>query len=116
MTEPGFTSLFDGVSLAGWHAVPRTYGRLYPDGPHVLDIASYFPRDYNEVAATHPARWTVEDGAIVGRQDPPGCGWGGYLISDRTFGDSELRLEANPDWPADTGIMLRRRPDSWEGL
>jgi hypothetical protein len=21
-----------------------------------------------------------------------------------------------PDWPADTGVMVRRRPDSWEGF
>jgi hypothetical protein len=58
----------------------------------------------------------VEDGAIVGRQDPPGSGWGGYLITERAFGDFELRMEANPDWPADTGVMVRRRRDSWEGL
>ena len=22
----------------------------------------------------------------------------------------------NPDWPADTGVMIRRRPDSWAGF
>ena len=116
MTEPAFESLFDGVSLAGWRAIPRTYDRLYPGGPQVLDLQTALPRDYNERAAAQPAAWTVEDGAIVGRQDPPGSGWGGYLITDRAFGDFELRLEANPDWPADTGVMLRRRRDSWAGL
>ena len=116
MNEPGFAPLFDGVSLTGWRTIPRTYGRLYPGGPQVLDVLTDFPPDYNEQAEAHPAAWTVEDGAIVGRQDPPGSGWGGYLITARAFGDFELRLEANPDWPADTGVMVRRRRDSWEGL
>jgi hypothetical protein len=116
MNDPGFAPLFDGVSLTGWRALPRTYGRLYPGGPQLLDVLTDFPRDYNEQARAHPARWTVEGGAIVGRQDPPGSGWGGYLITERAFGDVELRLEANPDWPADTGVMVRRRRDSWEGL
>ena len=49
----------------------------------------------------------MEEGAIVGRQDPPGSGLGGYLVSDATFGDFELVFEARPDWPADTGIMVR---------
>ena len=35
MTEPGFESLFDGVSLTGWSAIPRHYGQLYPGGPTV---------------------------------------------------------------------------------
>jgi hypothetical protein len=82
----------------------------------VLDVNTDFPRDYNSHADAHPAAWSVEDGAIVGRQQPEGSGYGGYLISDRDYGDFELRLEANPDWPADTGIMVRRRRDSWEGL
>jgi hypothetical protein len=116
VNEPGFEPLFDGVSLTGWRAIPRTYGQLCPGGPAVLDVLTDFPADYNEQAEAHPAAWTVEDGAIVGRQDPPGSGWGGYLITERSFGDFELRLEANPDWPADTGVMVRRRRDSWEGL
>lgn len=116
MNEPGFEPLFDGVSLTGWSAIPRHYGQLYPGGPGVLDVNTDFPRDYNSHADAHPAAWSVEDGAIVGRQQPEGSGYGGYLISDRDYGDFELRLEANPDWPADTGIMVRRLRDSWEGL
>jgi 3-keto-disaccharide hydrolase len=65
MTEPGFTPLFDGVSLTGWRAIPRTYGRMYPGGPRVLDVVTDFPADYNEQAEAHPAVWTIEDGAIV---------------------------------------------------
>ncbi|HEX5271029.1 MAG TPA: DUF1080 domain-containing protein [Gemmataceae bacterium] len=116
MKEPGFKSLFDGVSLAGWSPIPRRYGPLYPGGPTVAEANPDFPRDYDEKADAHPASWSVEDGVIVGRQQPEGSGYGGYLISDQDYGDFELRLEANPDWPADTGIMLRRRRDSWAGL
>lgn len=112
----GFEPLFNGKDLSGWSVIPRSYGSIWPGGPDVLDIAPDFPGDYAEQAALHPAAWTVEDGAIVGRQQPLGSGYGGYLISDEMYGDFELTLELNPDWPADTGVMLRRRPDSWHGL
>jgi Domain of Unknown Function (DUF1080) len=115
MSHP-YRSLFDGETLSGWTAVPRCYGTIYPGGPQVLDVATQFPRDYQQAADAHPAAWTVEDGAIVGRQQPPGSGYGGYLVSDEVFGDFELEVDARPDWPADTGIMVRRRRDTWEGL
>ena len=111
-----YTPLFTGTDLSGWTQIPRSYGPLYPGGPDVHDGVDLFPADYQEQAQAHPARWTAEDGAVVGRQDPPGCGYGGYLLSDEDFGDFELVVEAKPDWPADTGIMIRRRPDSWAGL
>jgi hypothetical protein len=116
MQDSGFEPLFNGKDLTGWSIIPRSYGSIWPGGPEVLDVAPDFPDDYAEQAALHPAAWSVEDGAIVGRQQPLGSGYGGYLISDEKFGDFELTLELNPDWPADTGVMLRRRPDSWHGL
>ena len=116
MTEQGFESLFDGRTLTGWRATPRRYGTLYPGGPELLAVSTDLPPDYQEQADAHPAAWSVEDGAIVGRQQPEGSGYGGYLVSERAFRDFELRLEANPDWPADTGIMVRRSRDTWEGL
>jgi Domain of Unknown Function (DUF1080) len=114
--EPGFTSLFDGTTLTGWSAIPRNYGRLYPGGPQVLDVITVFPPDYQERAEQFPAAWSVEEGEIVGRQQPAGSGYGGYLITEQAYGDFELRFQANPDWPADTGVMVRRRRDTWEGL
>jgi hypothetical protein len=115
-TAPGFASLFDGSTLDGWTPIPRRYGHLYPGGPDVLDALTTFPPGYQERADASPAAWTVEDGEIVGRQQPAGSGYGGYLLTDATYGDFELRFEANPDWPADTGVMLRRCRDTWEGL
>ncbi|TNC64193.1 3-keto-disaccharide hydrolase [Rubellimicrobium roseum] len=94
--------LFDGETLKGWHAVPRVIVPRWPRDPmRQLDATT------TDRILRHTGRWTVEDGAICGRQDPPGSGLGAYLVSDETFGDFELLFEAKPDWPADTGIMLR---------
>lgn len=109
-------SLFDGRTLTGWFPAPRSYGTIAPGGSPVLDSGLGFPADYNERAAEHPAVWSVEDGAIVGRQARDAPGWGGYLVSEEAFGSFELELEMKPDWPADTGVMIRRRRDTWEGL
>jgi hypothetical protein len=111
-----FAPLFDGRTLQGWHAVPRSYGTMWPGGPTVRELIPDLAADYEEQAAAHPARWDVVDGAIEGFQDPDHPGYGGYLVTDRAFGDFELTCEMNPDWPADTGVMLRRRPDSWAGF
>jgi Domain of Unknown Function (DUF1080) len=115
-TDDDWRELFDGQTLTGWHSRPRVYGTVWPGGPLVHEVASWVPADYNERATEHPALWSVEGGAIVGRQDPDHPGWGGYLVSDETFGDIELELEMWPDWPADTGVMLRRRNLTWEGF
>jgi len=79
-------SLFDGLSLKGWKALPRKPGD------------------------TNTGRWTVEDGAIIGGQEPAGSGLGAYLVSEDAFYNFELELEARPDWPIDTGIYVRTVP------
>lgn len=83
-TGTGFRPLFDGKSLRGWKRVARN-----PNKPSL-------------------GKWTVENGVIVGGQDPPRIG--SYLVTEEAFEDFELQLEANPDWPADTGIMVRAVP------
>ncbi|WP_340318077.1 3-keto-disaccharide hydrolase [Rhizorhabdus argentea] len=108
--------LFDGRTLDGWHSTPRIYGDIYPGGPSVASLLVEMGIAPPVEPEKHPARWYVEDGHIVGEQNEPGCGYGGYLVSDESFGDFELTLEARPDWPADTGIMVRRRRDSWAGF
>jgi hypothetical protein len=64
----------------------------------------------------YKGKWEVRDGVLIGGQDGPrlkhpktGVDWGigGYLVTDQTYGDFELSLEARPDWPVDTGIYLR---------
>ncbi|HEX3500538.1 MAG TPA: DUF1080 domain-containing protein [Stellaceae bacterium] len=84
--DSGFRALFDGSTLRGWHV---------------------------SAATTHSAAsgqrsggaWSVQDGAIVGTQDLPGNG--GILVSDESFGDTELVLEARVDFGVDSGIFLR---------
>jgi hypothetical protein len=110
----GFVPLFDGETLDGWHSVPRTYGTLWPGGPEVRDVLP-LAEGYFEDAVEFEAVWSVVDGAIEGRQNPLKPGFGGYLVTDRTYGDFELILEMKPDWPADTGVMVRRSSDSWAG-
>ena len=79
--ESGFESLFDGQTLNGW-------------------------RKHLGLPTEHVGgRWEVIDGAITGFQDPPRRG--GFLVSDRAFGDSVLRLDARLDYPVDSGIFLR---------
>ena len=78
-------TLFDGKTLDGWHSTPRLYGPLYPGGPNIN-------RDPENVRQSklYPAKWAVEDGAIVGQQDPDHPGFGGFLLTDRHFQDFEL--------------------------
>ncbi|MEG3615368.1 DUF1080 domain-containing protein [Isoptericola haloaureus] len=113
--DDGFRPLFDGSTLAGWHAAPRVAGRIRPGGPLVGDVLAAAGHTPLPEPEKHPARWFVDDdGSVVGEQATPG--YGGYLVSDESFGDIELVVDVRPDWPADTGVMLRRRPDSWEGF
>jgi hypothetical protein len=78
-----FQTLFDGQSLKGWHKPPKRIG--HGTGGH----------------------WTVEDGILLGEQDPPGSGNGGLLLSDQKFGDFELQIDMHPDWGPDTGVFFR---------
>jgi Domain of Unknown Function (DUF1080) len=112
--ESGFQDLFDGKTLSGWHAEPRVYGALYPGGPGLDAFIAERGWAVPENPAAHPAAWTVENGVLIGAQAKPT--YGGYLVTDDMFGDFELVLEARPDWPADTGIMLRRKTGDWSGF
>lgn len=112
--EEGFLDLFDGKTLQGWHAEPRIYGSIYPGGPGVDTFFAKHGIEPPQRPEDKPAVWHVEDGVLVGQQGTPG--YGGYLVSDETFGDFELLIEARPDWPADTGIMLRRKERDWTGF
>jgi hypothetical protein len=62
--------LFDGVSLSGWHATPRLPVPAAPGQPQPDTTTE----DYVRAAASR-GRWYVEDGAIVGGQEPPGSGY-----------------------------------------
>jgi hypothetical protein len=91
LTSPdGFTPIFDGKTLKGWHASAKTG---------------------HSSASQHKSggRWVVEDGAITGSQDIPGNG--GILLTDEQFGDYEIVLEMNNDFGPDSGLFLRSTED-----
>jgi len=88
--EEGYRPLFDGATLQGWKRRTRS--------------------------SAHPSlgKWTVENGVIIGGQAPPGVG--SYLVSEEAFEDFELVIDARPDWPADTGILVRTIPEGNVGI
>lgn len=110
MTE-GDRALFDGRTLDGWHRVARVPVPVGPGAPEPdTTTAAYI------AAARSLGSWSVEDGAIVGGQDPPGSGLGAYLVTDAVFADFELTFEVKPDWPADTGVLLRSTDRGAQGF
>ncbi len=76
----GFTAIFNGRNIDGWH-ISRTV--------HHGTTGSY----------------TVRDGVLVMKAQP--FGQGGLLLSDKSYQDFELYLEANPDPHFNSGIFLR---------
>ena len=106
-------ALFDGRTLKGWRAVPRLYvpkdARFENIPPEELKTAvvKWHEEHHQQEKLKHTGRWEVVDGAIVGGHEPPESLHGAYLLSEEKFGDFELELDARPDWPADTGIMIR---------
>lgn len=87
---PGFKSLFDGKTFNGWHKVARPPGTTTGD-------------------------WRIIDGVIVGNRIK-GNPEGSYILTDETYGDFELLIDANPAWPADTGILVRNTDRGAEGI
>ena len=108
----GFRSLFDGETLEGWQAMPRLPVPRYPGAPFRMPLEG----ERLEVARANTGRWMVEDGAIVGGQEPPGSGRGAYLVSEETFGDFELIMDMKPDWKTDSGFLVRTLPEGSPGM
>lgn len=113
-SDDGFHDLCNGRNLDGWRPVPRL-----PPPKNLLEDAS-IPTDQlaartiaraiatgHRAIVEHLGKWDVVDGAIVGGRDPVNSNRGCYLESVATYGDFELELEARPDFPADTGIVIR---------
>jgi hypothetical protein len=95
----GFTPLFNGKDLTGWHGMPHF-------DPYKLAQASEDDRKSKIEAWTVDAKkhWSVENGELVND------GKGAYLTTDVDFGDIELRLEYKTVAKADSGIYLRATP------
>ena len=87
---PGFTPIFNGEDLTGWHI-----------------------SEVNHHGATRA--WKAEDGVLTGAQDKPGHG--GILLTDSKYKDFEVYLEIRPDFGCDGGLFLRsnEKVDSFQG-
>ncbi len=96
----GFTALFDGDDLSGWHG-------LWGDNPY--EAAKWTPekraRKQKEADEDIAKHWRVENGEIIND------GHGVYLTTEKDYGDFELYVDWKLTVPnADSGIYLRGCP------
>ena len=76
----GFTPLFNGKDLTGWHVSKTNHHGTTPE-------------------------FRVVHGLIVGTQNP--LGRGGILLTDKKYRNFEVYMEVKPDWGCDSGLFLR---------
>ena len=76
----GFTPIFNGKDLTGWHVSKTNHHGTTPD-------------------------YRVLHGLIVGTQNPKGQG--GILLTDKKYKNFEVYMEIKPDWGCDSGLFLR---------
>ena len=96
---PGFSALFDGKSLDGWHGMPHF-------DPRKLAAMSDEERAKKLAEWTEDARkhWRVEDGQLIND------GHGAYLTTDKEYGDIEFWIDYKTVALADSGVYLRGTP------
>lgn len=95
----GFTALFNGNDLKGWHGMPHF-------SPYVLAAMPEAQRKAQIEKWTEDARqhWKVENGELVND------GKGAYLTTDKEYGDIELLVDYKTVPLADSGIYLKATP------
>jgi hypothetical protein len=94
----GFTPLFNGTDLGGWHGMPHF-------SPY--ELAAMTQERHEAVdnwTADAKKHWTVANGELVND------GNGAYLTTDKEYGDIELLIEYKTVPKADSGIYLRGTP------
>ena len=96
---PGFTTVFNGTDLKGWHGVGT-------EDPRKMAALSEAARAeaWQTSLADIQEHWTVKDGELVND------GKGLYLTSDASFGDYELLISYKTVPKADSGIYLKGTP------
>jgi hypothetical protein len=95
----GFTALFNGENLEGWHGM-STYD--------VRDLAKMTDEKRSAQLAvwTEDAKkhWSVQQGELVND------GHGAFLTTDKDYGDIELLIDYKTVAKADSGVYLRGTP------
>jgi hypothetical protein len=76
----GFTPIFNGKDLSGWHVSKSNSHGTTPE-------------------------FRVLQGMIVGTQDAKAEG--GVLLTDKRYKNVEVFMEVRPDWGCDSGLFLR---------
>src|SRR4051812_12428106 len=76
----GFTPMFNGKDLTGWHVSKTNHHGITPN-------------------------YYVQQGMILGTQRPLGSG--GILLTDKKYKNYEVYMEVKPDWGCDSGLFLR---------
>ncbi len=80
---------------------PRSEARI-----ELFSAALFNGRDLDGWRAVGDARWSVEDGTLLGET---GGGSQSFLISEREFGDFTLELELRAEGPGNSGVQIRSR-------
>ncbi len=76
----GFTPIFNGKDLTGWHVSKTNHHGITPD-------------------------YHVTHGLVLATQRPLGSG--GILLTDKKYRNVEVYMEVKPDWGCDSGLFLR---------
>lgn len=95
----GYTPLFDGESLAGWHGRPH----LNPAELAALPEAER-AQQLDEWMTGVKQHWRVEQGELVND------GAGPYLVTDKAYRDYDLVLDFKISAGADSGVYLKNTP------
>ncbi|HEV3143635.1 MAG TPA: DUF1080 domain-containing protein [Gemmataceae bacterium] len=95
----GFTAIFNGKDLSGWHGMPHFDPYKLAAMPEAERKAQI--EKWAEDAKKH---WTVDNGELVND------GNGAYLTTDKDYEDIEFLVEYKTVPKADSGIYLRCTP------
>jgi hypothetical protein len=125
----GFTSIFNGKDLTGWHVSKTNHHGTTPDYRvvHGMIVGNQNPIDkggipegftsiFNgkDLTGWHVSKtnhhgttpdYRVVHGMIVGNQNP--IDKGGILLTDKKYKNFEVYMEIKPDWGNDSGLFLR---------
>ena len=95
----GFTSLFNGRNLEGWH------GMGHFDPRKLWEMSDKERAEFREKnRAEFEKHWTVENGELVNDGEGP------YATTDKDYGDIEFLIDYKTVAKADSGIYLRGNP------